>query len=431
MRQGTRFFILIEPGNGYLVPLLNRRFPDATVIALHIDDSFLVQGRCHSWHPANGNVTSFLESIIPDIEAQFVQIIEWRPACAIYGSRYVNLLSETVAFIKQIDANARTAGVFGRRWVKNFFKNLDCIQTVCTVPRPPGPVIITGAGPSLEKVLPVIQRHHRTGTAFIIAVSSSVPALRAYSIMPDMIIATDGGTWALFHLYECMRGSPSFVLAASMIAALPSQCSTVPVVPITDRSLWQTTILNRLHIPYVSLVQRGTVTASAIDLALCISTGNIGIAGIDLGHSDIRSHARPNAFDRLQEEQASRYNPVYSQRFIRSSAIASGGSLDVYVAWFKQQVSAYPRRLFSLGSNSHVFAGLPAWKEDSNRIESPRLDCRHSAGKSAQGKAVLLQALTDPAVADIFMQDLSPLLFPGAGTVSVKDLSNALQELIP
>jgi hypothetical protein len=431
MRQGTRFFILIEPGEGYLIPILNQRFPTVTVIALHLTDSFSSssQGNCLSWSPAAGPLHSFLEKIIPDIEARFVHIIEWRPASTLYGKLYVQLLSETTEFLKRIDANARTACAFGTRWVKNFFKNVDRIRLVCPILHIPiaAPFIITGAGPSLEKALPIIRRQR---SASIIAASSSVPALRAGKIEPDMIITTDGGTWALFHLYECLRDKKNFTLVATMTAALPSQCSSVSVIPVADRSLWQTLILRALQIPFIALPQRGTVTASAIDFALTVSSGKIGIAGVDLAHADIRTHARPNTFDRFQDEQATRCNPVYTQRFVRSSAITGGGSLPIYTSWFKQEIGTYPHRLFSLGSNNPVFTALPAWKDAAEPSPSLHLKSIPNTATASEGKEILFHALENDKVSDTIRQELAPLLFPGVQEVSAADLKNKLETLL-
>jgi hypothetical protein len=429
LRQGTRFFILIEPGEGYLIPILNQRFPAVPVIVLHLTDSFSSPGNCLSWSPALGPLHNFLEKAIPDIEARFVHIIEWRPAALFYGKLYVQLLSDTIDFLKRIDANARTAQAFGKRWVKNFFRNLDIIRLVCPLPPLPfsSSCIITGAGPSLETVLPCIRQ--RAG--FIIAASSSVLALRAGKIEPDLIIATDGGTWALFHLYECLREKRSFTLAASMLAALPSQCSAVPVIPIADSSLWQTLILRALHIPCIVLPQRGTVTATALDFAFNICSGNIGIAGVDLAHADIRTHARPNTFDRFHDEQANRYNPVYSQRFIQAAAITDGSSLAIYTSWFKQQMKIYPHRLFSIGANNPIFASLPAWQERADHPFSLHLNPLPITATASEGKNILLEALEQTKTADTIRHELAPLLFPGASEeISVMDLKNKLQSLV-
>ncbi|MDR3115538.1 MAG: DUF115 domain-containing protein [Treponema sp.] len=419
---GIRFFILIEPGEEYLVPLLYQKFPEARIIALHVQapKTPTVAGETPviRWSPEKGMpLQAFLEQEIPDTLAAAIRIIEWRPALAVYGEQYRRLLQETVDFLKRIDANMRTTRAFGRRWFRNFFKNLMLIQKVLVLDRAASvPVIITAAGPSLEEAVPRIKALRHQSPHWILAVSSSVRALRCRGILPDLVITTDGGGWACFHLYECLRSldtQASPVLAASLSAALPSQCGGLTLLPISDGSLWQTLILQGLGIPFISLAQRGTVSASALDLARVLTRGRIYLAGMDLAHKDIRTHVRPYGFDRLWEQGASRLTPVYTQTFTRSRAILAGGSHAIYAAWFRQHLQTYPERLYSLGTNNPVFntlkPGTPphqAGRFPLARIrEIPRQD-----NPVKQAGALLVKALASPPVGTKLSGELGSLL---------------------
>jgi hypothetical protein len=406
-----RFFILPEPGLGYIIPPLNERFPRAKIIVLHLSDFFTGDDPVPAVRtPGSGmDLQEFLEKEIPDTEAKTVKIIEWRPALAAYGEDYLRLLSETADFIKRVDANKRTARNFGRRWVSNFFKNLRLLRNIVSYPPLTRSIIVTGAGPSLEDSMPLL-REMKAGGGLILASSSSVPALFAGGLAPDLVISTDGGGWALFHLYEGIRKgtaalSPPFDLAASLTAALPSQCGDLPLLPIGDGSLWQDRLLRELGVPFIALPQRGTVTASALDLAFFLTRGRVFIAGMDLSHRDIRTHARPYSFERFQEERANRLYPLYTQEFIRARAIAAGGSHGIYAAWFSRQLEAYPGRLFSLGNNHPLFRGLASPGEEAPdtgggdpAVRRFRVNRDDLAGRAA---AILLRSLeagkTSPA----------------------------------
>jgi hypothetical protein len=423
--QSIRFFILIEPGREYLIPLLHRQFPVAKIIALHLDALSIPTAAqeipVRRWIPEQGiPLQTFLEQEIPDTLATVIRVIEWRPALAAYGEGYRKLLEETVDFIKRIDANMRTTRAFGRRWFRNFFKNLRLVRRVL-VQEPAAastPVIVTAAGPSLEAAVPLIRDLQRHSPHLILAVSSSVQALKWRGIVPDVVIATDGGGWACFHLYEYLRGidtQASLVLAASLSAALPSQCEDLVLLPISDGSLWQQQILQSLGIPCISLPQRGTVSASALDLALRLTQGKIYLTGLDLAHKDIRTHVRPYSFDRLLEARASRLNPVYTQTFTRSKAILAGGSHAIYATWFSQHVQAYPERLFTLGSNNPVFNALnprlpqdqPEWPPALRVQAIPWQD-----DPVEQATALLLKALSNPHIGVRIQEELGSLLAP-------------------
>ncbi|MDR2104046.1 MAG: DUF115 domain-containing protein [Treponema sp.] len=447
-----RFFILPEPGLGYILSPLTERFPQAKIIVLHLSDFFTTRERPLSrmspaplagkrpaavWTPGSGTeLQEFLENEIPDTEARTIKIIEWRPSQAAYGEDYLRLLSETADFIKRVDANKRTARGFGRRWVKNFFKNLRLLRRVVSYSPLTRPIIVTGAGPSLEGCFPLI-REKKEGGGLILASASSVPALLARSLEPDIVISTDGGGWALFHLYEGLRrgktADPSFDLAASLNAALPSQCGDLPLLPISDGSLWQDLLLRELNIPFISLPQRGTVTASALDLAFSLTRERVFIAGMDLAHQDIRTHARPYSFERFQEEGASRLYPVYTQSFLRSRAVLSGGSHDIYASWFSRQLAAYPKRLFSLGNNHPLFKGLARPdKEPETGGAGPYsrkfwVNRENLAGRAA---VFLLRAFTGEKTAAALAGTLAPLVLPDQDAPDPGQVREALLPLL-
>jgi hypothetical protein len=346
----------------------------------------------------------------------------------------VRIFSETVEYIKRADANKRTAENFGKRWFKNVFKNLAILkQAPCYRPFA-APLIVTAAGPSLEDLIKRLAKQEGEARPFILAVASSAPALLAAAVPPDLILSADGGNWALLHLYEALRKPSNTVFAAALTAALPSQLAALPWLPISDGSLWQNTLLQSMGLPFASLPQRGTVTATALDLAFRLCRGHIYIAGADLGHRDILTHARPHSFERLLVEKASRLNPVYSQTFFRASALASSGSHEIYAQWFARQMDAYPDRLFSLGNNSAVFDKRPADALPRGAAgEKPApaaivsLKDRNTPERALQ---TLLEALDDEAAGKTIIEELAPLLFPGAKPEGRAALKEAVREAI-
>jgi hypothetical protein len=170
------------------------------------------------------------------------------------------------------------------------------------------------------------------------------------------------------------------------------------------------------------LPQRGTVSAAALDLALCLSRGKIFFTGIDLAHRDLLTHARPYSFDRLQMEKAVRFAPYYSQCFERSSAISDGGSYGIYASWFKKQLENYPKRLFSLGANNAVFRDMAVSSFDSSFAsdgnsgnKAPVLRSRaaiFTENPVAEAVRLLKKAMGDHAYSKKLLAELTPLLFP-------------------
>ncbi|MDR0636791.1 MAG: DUF115 domain-containing protein, partial [Treponema sp.] len=455
LRDEAACFILIEPGLGYLIPFLRQKRPDARLIMLHAaepDDALVPEAASiPAWSPEDDEpLQRFLENEVT-VRSTAIQVIEWRPALAAYGERYRGLLEETVEFIRRLDAGERTLRQFGKRWFSNFFRNLRLL-TRYAYPRFRfhAPIIVTGAGPSLESALPLIREQKAQSPALILATSSSTPSLLALGLSPDFVISTDGGSWAQCHLYNCLRGiraraGASFILAVSMSAALPSQCADVPLLLMSDKSQWQSLILRGLGLSFVSLPQRGTVTASALDLAFCLTSSDVVISGTDLAVNDIRIHARPYSFERLLEERASRFLPLYTQYFTRSRATVEGKSHEVYAAWFKTHIDSYSSRLYSLGKNSPVFSNTPSWTtQDRTRKASVPQNAVHNVWEIARfsrpdpvkaGVSLLLKTLSsDAAIGPAIKRELVPLLFPdrlgnAPGEVSSSELTDAVRTL--
>jgi hypothetical protein len=347
---------------------------------------------------------------------------------AAYGGDYFLLLKKTAEFIKRVDANARTAGGFGKRWFRNFFRNLRLIRETADFTGLRGrgiPWIIAGAGPSLEESAGAV-RKILAGGGFLLAASSSAAALRRRGIAADLVISTDGGAWALFHLYETLRAGEKPAIAFSLSAAMPSQCGACPLLPLSDGSFWQELVLKGLGIPHLSLPQRGTVSATALDLAFLLTDGSICFAGMDLSQRDIRTHARPYSFDRFQEEGSSRLSPRYSREFFRAAAINASGSQKIYAEWFRDEIARYPGRLYSLGSNNPVFDVLKAGRAApalfaggrKGRESGPKPAFRALPlnGKSRSpvrdGTDILLAALESGGAPERVFAGLGPLLLP-------------------
>ncbi|MDR2964580.1 MAG: DUF115 domain-containing protein [Treponema sp.] len=398
LNPNTEYFILIEPGEGYMIPVLQEKFPNSKIIALYVNDP-------EPEEKLDKELT--LNTLQQNTPA--IKIIEWRPSMNYYKDAYVKLLSKTVKYVKRFEAEKRTVSFFGKRWVNNFFRNIGNINSALLYKKTDIPVIITGSGPSLESALLDIKKIQEN--CLIIAASSSVMALGHNGIKPDLVIATDGGGWAVKHLYPFYRyyGNNTGGLAITLCAALPSQCYNTPALLLNDGSLWQSVILHELQLPSVLIPQRGTVTASAIDLALQLTSGNIYLAGLDLAVNDIQTHIKPYVFDNMFLEKSTRYSPLYSQYFTRSSLIKEGGSMDIYAEWFKTQYGLWPKRIYNLNDYSGQ-----ALKKTGEYFKNVPVRCKN-------GIDILLAALKN----SIHEKDLRAELEPLLG----KDIENYLSSL--
>jgi len=450
IKETTECFILIEPGLGYMIPVLRERFKEIKIIALHVEKYPNHNEQAAENFAANAafygterkEINQFLEKEVPKIDIDRIRVIEWRPSLNFYKESYISLLSYVVDFLKRMDAEKRTTAHFGKRWFRNFFRNLCHVNKTVLYRQTDLPVIITGSGPALEQAMPLISEIK--DNCLIIAASSSVTALCSFGITADIIITTDGGNWALKHLISANRCSQKnqrrtgntvernglavsdshSILAASLCAALPSQSSVAPFLIINDGSFWQTVILHELNLPSVIIPERGTVTATALDLAFLLSSGAVYLAGMDLSNNDIRTHVKPYAFDSIFYGRANRTNPFYSISYTRASLLKEGGSMNIYADWFKDQSAS--RQIFSLTKNSIFKISKPENlikiknKDELFNIasysENSQLDKNNYSAQICNiALNALFTAMKKPDLSDTIYKELSPLLSPADG----------------
>jgi hypothetical protein len=435
LNEAIECFILIEPGLGYIIPVLQERFKNSKILILHVENSWQ-DIPLPDIHTITGTDTAeihaFLETHIQEINIDRIRIIEWRPSLNYYKEAYVKILSSSAAFLKRMDAEKRTTTVFGKRWVKNFFRNIGNIKYTLLYRQTEIPVIITGSGPSLEQALPVIQKTQNN--CLVIAASSSIMALSSAGITADIVIATDGGCWALKHIYPFFRNyknTNTAVFAVNLCAALPSQCTDTAQLIINDGSFWQSIILHELALPSVIIPQKGTVTATAVELAMNLTSGNIYLAGMDFSVNDIRTHARPYGFDDLFYSRANRFIPFYTESYKRSGLLHEGGSMGIYESWFKEQLSKWQKRIFSIGGNKIFEAGEPPAYSVVKKPEEffKAVFNENSNLYYEKGVQALLKAIKQPQYAQNLKQELNSLLFPCEKKATEQELETAIKKI--
>jgi hypothetical protein len=374
--QDITHFILIECASGYIIPVLKTKFPDAVIFSLHCKrgPAYPFTADFERYPDTPRPIRNLLEKEIP--ENARLKIIEWRPSLSVYKKEYLALLETAADFLRFHTMNRRTAAYFEKRWAKNM-ENNRAVFSRFVYPKTGAPscfpIAVTASGPGLMACLPELQK--KQDSVYIIAVSSSLCALYEHGIKPDMVAATDGGFWALPHLYELKRYCKGQypVIAAALNARIPSFLRDAPFLPLSDGSTVQNTRLSALHAPFITLPQRGTVSATALDLAFTLTCGPVYIAGLDLGDKDMLSHASPHAFETLFRTQSSRFAPYYHRLYARSRLNAESDTMAVYAAWFKNNLPQYLPRLVPLAGNHPMFGmsqtriaetgkkGVPVW----------------------------------------------------------------------
>jgi len=432
LSSSIKIFLLIEPCLAYLVKSLRVKFPHSRIVSLQSSSFFtkevLAAQSDAVWElDSHIELDCFLESIFTDKEASEVQIIEWLPAYQAYP-KSKEIKKGCKEFLQRAIANELTLRAFGKRWIRNTFRLLDSLKNPSTITSGDTPVIVAASGPSLEGAFSAILQAQSTIPCLLLAVSSAVPALLSAGIKPDLVVASDGGGWARYHLFESDRNK--LPLAIALGAAIPSSSVTQPALLISDGKAWQRLILDVLSLSALIAPQRGTVSATALDLALAITDNRVYAAGFDFSQADIATHARPYALDRFREDGASRLRPEYSYAFNRCRSIETSSAFDVYAAWFAGRRDYFEKRVQALHTIhpsfpvSNICVSIPAGGQNLPKLSISK---RYSFNVQEQPSKTAFLALKDSLTTERdrgnISTELSDLLgLANSPTVVLKEL---------
>lgn len=215
--------------------------------------------------------------------------------------------------------NRLTFSAMGRLWIRNLVENIPELVNADALPALDGPVVVCGAGPSLESALPVIARHR--SVLRVLAVDTAVPVLDAVGIRPDVVIALEG---QLANAYDFL---PVTRRDYRLVTDLTSDPTTAR---LHDRRSWTLTtfapvgLLERAAaLPGVATIMPalGSVGVAAVRLAMTFGATPIVLAGLDFAVLPGATHARGapaflNAFarsDRLRPPE----DPALAARMVR------------------------------------------------------------------------------------------------------------------
>ncbi len=201
--------------------------------------------------------------------------------------------------------NKATRIHFGRKWVRNLFRNL-CLEIPSCWPAvdPSGPVegqpiVVCGAGESLETSIDwITTNRHRF---YLLAVDTALGTLVESQLSPDAVVALEA---QLVNVADFLPGLPPATNLYYDLTVHPS----VPRLASTDRrrpilsDFWPLSLIHRAAASAPvrgPLRQFGSVGNTAVHLATLIGSGPIILVGMDFSYVPGKPHARGALSHRL------------------------------------------------------------------------------------------------------------------------------------
>ncbi len=346
------FIFITEPALSYCAAHLKKVFPDTKLCALRYCRAFSI-----SDHFFDRTFTLFAENDTAQFEDALFsymgeegicacRFLSWLPSAKIFPEQEKAAWQSIKNVLLKSRAALATHSYFASRWIKNAVA--FCLTAKRTARIRPGsiPVIIAASGLSLQDALSPLKKV-RAGV-FLIAVSSAALPLLNAGILPDLVIATDGGFWAHSHL-EILARYPDIPIAVSAEAACPKNLLRAnTVIPLEFPDGFESRLAAECGFTSVPAERNGTVSGTALQLALSITDNAVFLCGLDLAPSPGMQHCRPNRLEQKAAAQDFRLMPKENRL---THTRFHSESLEIYRQWFSIRSSSFSDRVYRLSNH--------------------------------------------------------------------------------
>jgi len=223
-----------------------------------------------------------------------IQVLSYPVLKNIFRRQYEGLEKSIKKGLDELTGDGLTIARFARIWINNYCRNsgVKSIKPASSLYGCfSGNALITGAGPSLDRVLAKILRYRER--LFLIAVDASVKPLLKYRIRPDMIVTVDPQAAVFYHFSG---------LGEEDISGIPAVMSPMTYPPVfglfTKKYIYHTK--HPLCMPREGenkyVINHRAVSSIAFELACRMGFTSIHLAGFDFSYPGYRAYARHTFF---------------------------------------------------------------------------------------------------------------------------------------
>jgi len=263
---------------------------------------------------------------------RYIETVQLTGGWQLSGGLYNSLCDTLRREIAVNWSNALTLTKLGRLYIRNALRNLSLLksfQSISNLSFADSPVLVLGAGPSLDEILQAIEgfgikdKENITNRSFkIICVDTCLRALLDRNIIPDLVVILESQHWNIRDFFGCRaREIPS----ALDLSALPASARLLSGDGYLFFTPWtQLNIFERLkdaHLLPSVISPLGSVGLTAVELAKKLTCGKIICAGIDFSFTQDQYHARnaPGHLSKLKKQN--RFNSMLSPSVFENSSV--------------------------------------------------------------------------------------------------------------
>ncbi|MBR1715268.1 MAG: DUF115 domain-containing protein [Treponema sp.] len=348
---------VLEPALSYCAQFLRKRFPKSSVCAIRFTREFSENDRLwDETFDATEELDDDLFNAFGEEKICSSIFVDWTASKNAFPEK-----SETAwlmirnAVVKSRNVMA-TRSFFAKRWLKNsaiFAAYVENTTAMRNEEKTSFPILIAASGSSLKTSIEKIRENR--SRFFLMAVSSAFMPLFDNGIEADFVVSTDGGYWAKKHLEFPSSKNSGTTFALALEGAAPARIlrekSILPLL-YDDATDFQRRIMERQGIKTAKARRNGTVSGTALELAMDMTDGPIFLCGLDQAPCGGYQHTQPNALESAAESADNRLSTKETR--MTASKFNSEKSLEIYRNWFvsnSQRFNSPKERIFRLSAN--------------------------------------------------------------------------------
>jgi len=345
--QHPRIVLIVGAGLGYLTAAAREVCPGCSVLAVHLAEDTrrrAVAQADETWSPsAMEPVSRFLARSIDEEDFPALVTVFWKPAFDAYPETADAVGSAVRSVTSRLNASLSTSGYFGPRWFRNAVVNYLKANRWLTPTSTTLPIVVAAPGPTLAGLLEALREGR--GLILLMAVASAAKPLVKAGLTPDLIVHQDAGFFTREHLRGITPDIPRVQpLSAKPTTPYPCRVAWLRYDHPLDALLWDEATEKAVAMP-----QMGTVTATAVRLALAMTRNSVYLAGVDMASRDLQSHVKGHPFESYFHSRSLRTEPYLQMalsRTIHATRVGDADSeadirwrasadLHIYADWFR------------------------------------------------------------------------------------------------
>lgn len=323
-------YIVPSPLLLYGIEKLLYRLPETSfILAIEIDQKLMKISMNHikpinnsQFHYVRLDSREQIKMIIEDLGTERFrrcQLLPINNGYNLYKEKYDYLYNFASFLLSTFWRNRLTINKLGNLWIKNILLNAQKVSSRC--PDNNGkPIIICGAGASLEQSLSLLKRNRES--VYIMAVDTALTPLLDSNIIPDIVFALEAQFYNLGDFYNLKNHKIDLL---TDITGYPPVCRKMngeTYFFISD--FFENSLLRRLkekNIVSITIPPLGSVGVAAVYTAIQIFDTDIFLTGLDFSFVPGKSHTKGSPFTNSLLRSSSRFIPAGSYKSAMNRAI--------------------------------------------------------------------------------------------------------------